>query len=137
MNRTRLRAQLIAHEGLRLRAYRDTVGKLTIGVGRNLDDRGITQDEALQLLDNDINIAREDCVRLYGGFDTFSEERQHALIDFVFNVGVRTAETFRKMHAAIDARNWEKAAEHLLASKYAIQVGKRAQTIAAMLRQSC
>lgn len=134
MNRTRLRAQLVQHEGLRLKPYTDTVGKLTIGVGRNLTDRGITEDEAMDMLDHDINHAREACLRLYGGFDVFSENQQHALIDFVFNVGEGTASNFTHMRAAIDARDWPKAAECLLDSKYAKQVGKRAHTVAALLR---
>lgn len=134
MNRTRLRVQLVKHEGLRLKPYTDTVGKLTIGVGRNLTDRGISEDEAMDMLDHDINIAREACLQLYGGFDTFNENRQHALIDFVFNVGKGTASAFTNMMKAIERRHWDEAADHLLDSKYAKQVGKRAETVAALLR---
>lgn len=134
MNRTRIRAQLVKHEGLQLKPYTDTVGKVTIGVGRNLTDRGISEDEAMDLLDHDINIAREACLQLYGGFDTFTENRQHALIDFVFNVGKGTASTFTNMIKAIEGRHWDDAADHLLDSKYAKQVGQRAQTVADLLR---
>ena len=42
------------HEGLRLYPYNCSEGKLTLGIGRNLDDRGITEEEALYLLNNDI-----------------------------------------------------------------------------------
>lgn len=45
---------LIRHDGLRLKPYRDTRNKLTIGVGRNLDDVGITREEALMLPNNEI-----------------------------------------------------------------------------------
>ena len=50
----RIKAQLVRHEGLRLKPYRCTAGKLTIGIGRNLDDCGISQTEAYLLLENDI-----------------------------------------------------------------------------------
>lgn len=65
MNRDRLKAQLVIDEGLRLRPYRDSVGKLTIGCGRNLDDVGITAAEAMMLLDNDVSrVERELVARL-------------------------------------------------------------------------
>lgn len=51
---TVLKDMLIRHEGLKLKPYRDTVGKLTIGAGRNLNDLGISEREAMFLLDNDI-----------------------------------------------------------------------------------
>lgn len=54
MDTQQLREQLERHEGLRLKPYKDTVGKLTIGIGRNLDDKGISRKEAFALLDNDI-----------------------------------------------------------------------------------
>ena len=55
MDRQLLRSQLERHEGLRLKPYRDTVGKLTVGYGRNLEDVGISRDEADFMLDNDID----------------------------------------------------------------------------------
>ena len=53
----RIKAQLVRHEGLRLKPYRCTAGRLTIGIGRNLDDRGISQKEAYTMLERDI----QDC----------------------------------------------------------------------------
>jgi len=57
MNMQRLQNTLEHHEGLRLKPYKDSVGKLTIGIGRNLDDVGISKSEALLLLQNDIDVA--------------------------------------------------------------------------------
>lgn len=134
MNRTRLKMQLVHHEGLKLKPYRDTEGKLTIGVGRNLDDRGITEPEAMSLLDADINEALRACQHIFGGFDTLSEARQHALLDMAFNLGETKLRGFKKMLAAVDARDFERAAAEMLDSKWATQVGARAKTLAAMMK---
>lgn len=134
MNRTRLRAQLQQHEGRRAHVYRDTVGKATIGVGRNLEDRGLLEDEIDLLLDNDITAAYNDAARIVPGLSTLSEDRQHALIDMVFNLGAAGLLKFRKFLAAVEARDFDRAAAEMLDSKWAKQVGKRAETLAGMIR---
>ena len=77
---------LIRHEGLRLKPYRDTVGKLTIGVGRNLDDVGITREEALYLLKNDIDNARRELIKTIPRFLDMDKVRQIVLISMTFNL---------------------------------------------------
>lgn len=134
MNRTRLKAQLVRHEGLRLKPYRDTVGKLTIGVGRNLDDVGITEDEAGQLLDNDVTRAYHELVRAVPSFGSLDEDRQHVLLDMAFNLGVPRLLEFKKMLAAVESRDFDQAAAEMLDSRWARQVGRRAETLAAMMR---
>ena len=84
--RQRLLDQLIRHEGLRLKPYRCTAGKLTIGVGRNLDDNGITRKEAQSLLANDVNRAEAEVMRIVPQFHALDEVRQAVLIDMLFNV---------------------------------------------------
>lgn len=134
MNRTRLRAQLQVHEGRRAFVYQDTVGKSTVGVGRNLEDRGLSEDEIDLLLDNDISAAYADAVRVVPGFNTLSEDRQHALLDMIFNLGIARFLKFKEMLAAIEARDFERAAREMLDSKWAKQVGKRAETLAGLMR---
>ena len=128
----RLREQLILHEGLRLKPYRDTVGKLTIGVGRNLDDKGISPTEAIQFLDHDIeDVSRE----LRAGlpcFLTLDGVRQSVLIDMGF-MGVARLLQFKKMIAALERQNYQGAAAEMLLSKWASQVGHRAVTLADMM----
>lgn len=134
MNRTKLRAQLLKHEGLRLHPYTDTVGKLTIGVGRNLTDRGISEDEAFAMLDADITAVWQEvshAVACFGGLD---ETRQHVVLDMAFNLGVPRLLKFVKFLAALEAHKWDVAADEMLDSVWAKQVGKRAQTLAAMIR---
>lgn len=130
--RDALRQQLIHHEGLRLKPYTDTVGKLTIGVGRNLNDRGITEAEARYLLDNDINGAINDLLALTW-FPDLDPVRQRVFVDLCFNLGIVRLKGFVKMLDAASRKDWPTAAAELLNSKYAQQVGQRAQTLAAML----
>lgn len=131
-DRDALRLQLIQHEGLRLKPYTDTVGKLTIGVGRNLSDRGITEAEARYLLDNDINGAIGDLLALTW-FPDLDPIRQRVFVDLCFNLGIVRLKMFTKMLDAASRKDWPNAAAELLNSKYAQQVGQRAQTLAAML----
>ena len=125
---------LIKHEGLRLKPYRDTVGKLTIGVGRNLDDMGITRGEALYLLGNDINRVRLELIKIIKWFLTLNAVRQNVLIDMVFNLGITRFKRFKKLIAAIEVQDWDRAAKEMLDSKWAKQVGRRATELARMMR---
>lgn len=86
------------------------------------------------LLDQDIEDAITDCEKLYPGFGNFSDSRQDALCDFLFNVGYGTAKTFKTMNGYINAGQWDEASDALLRSLYAKQVKGRAKEIAQMLR---
>lgn len=134
-DRDRLVMQLMRHEGLKLRPYRDTVGKLTIGIGRNLDDVGISLVEAQVLCDNDI-------ARAYGWltveyrewFPALNAPRQVAIVNMVFNLGPHRFSDFHDTIAALASGRYARAAEHMLASTWARQVGSRATELAAMVR---
>lgn len=125
--------QLVLHEGLRLKPYRDTVGKLTIGVGRNLDDVGITRAEALLLLANDIEAVTGQLEK-YGWYKLLDPVRQKVIVDMAFNLGLAGLLKFQKMIAAIGCMDYEGAAEEMLDSRWARQVGRRAQRLAEMMR---
>ena len=132
-DRDALRSQLMLHEGLRLFPYVDSVGKITVGVGRNLTDKGISDAEARQFLDADINDAILDCTS-FPWFPDLDPVRQRAVVDLCFNMGLPRLQGFVKMLAAIGRQDWNTAAHELLDSRYAQQVGKRASTLAHMLR---
>ena len=100
----KLRDMLIRHEGLRLRPYRNTVGKLTIGVGRNLDDVGITRKEALRLLDHDIAKVRREVKRAFVCFPRQNTVRQNVVLNMVFNLRLPRFLRFRKTIAACSHR---------------------------------
>ena len=130
----RLHDILIRHEGLRLKAYRDTVKKLTIGVGRNLDDVGITREEALFLLDNDIVRVRREVLKSFPWFSHLNAVRQNVVLNMVFNMGLPRFRQFKKTIAAIKAKKWDEAADEMLDSRWARQVGRRARELATMMR---
>jgi len=127
------------HEGTgpikkdRFLPYKDSVGKLTIGWGRNLDDRGITEAEANYLLERDIHDAAEDLSSCCSWSENLNKVRQDVLIDMVFNLGIVRFLGFKKLRAAIEKKNWTEAAKEMLDSKWAKQVGQRATELADMM----
>ena len=135
MNVHHLLDQLIVHEGLRLKPYRCSAGKLTIGIGRNLEDRGITEVEARYLCLNDIGVVEVELTRNFPRWLELSERRQMALADMAFNLGWPRLSGFRRMLLAIEAGDYEAAAAEMLDSRWAQQVGRRAETLARMMRE--
>jgi len=121
------------HEGLCLKPYRDTVGKLTIGYGRNLDDVGISEDEAIQLLDNDIKSVIYQLKQHIGWFEKLDEVRQAVLIDMAFNMGIEVFLKFEITLKNIEQSHYKQASIDMLTSKWAIQVGNRAKVLANMM----
>lgn len=136
MNRAKLKEDLERDEGLRLKPYVDTVGKTSIGIGRNLDDIGISEEEARHLLDNDVEWVIEELDRTMPWWLTMPEPAQRALANMAFNVGLPTLKLFRNMLAALQAGDYRKAADEALDSRWARQVGSRAERIAALYRQA-
>ena len=124
---------LIADEGLRLKPYTDTVGKLTIGVGRNLDDEGITAQEALYLLNNDIQRIEKVLAPL-PNFSQLSEPRQRVITEMAFNIGFQGVMEFKEMWKAIQDQDWDGAANAMLDSLWAKEVGQRATRLATAMR---
>jgi lysozyme len=134
----RLVDQLITHEGMELRLYQCPAGKWSIGAGRNLQDRGITESEARHLLNNDIRISIDELTDAFPWFTRLDETRQVAMVDLHFNLGLSSLKTFRKtlglIAEAVEGRvSWNDVGMELLDSRWAEQVGRRSQTIANML----
>lgn len=125
---------LTRHEGLRLKPYRDTVGKLTIGVGRNLDDFGLTKEEVLVLLHNDILRTMQEARRVFPWYPRLNAVRQNVVLNMVFNLGLYRFSQFKKTIGAIEGKNWDTAAKEMLDSKWASQVGNRAIELAKMMK---
>ena len=131
MNQTE---SLIAkHEGLRLKPYTDTVGKLTIGYGRNLDDNGITKYEAELMLTHDVANVYED-IKRFEWFTELDEVRQAVVVNMVFNLGINRFMKFKNTIMFIEKGLYTAAAEEMLDSKWARQVGNRAQELSLMMR---
>lgn len=121
-------------EGCVLKPYKDTVGKLTIGYGRNLDDVGISKLEAEVLLDHDLAQAEQDCRKAFRWFGDLNEARQRVVVEMVFNLGLPRFCGFGQTIAAIQSKDYELAAARMLASKWAAQVKSRAVRLAGVMR---
>lgn len=125
---------LRVHEGLRLKPYHCTAQKLTIGYGRNLDDMGITPDEAEYLLVADVARAFRTAEHAVANFATLAPHRQAVLIDMAFNLGGSGLAGFAKMRAAIEREDFAVAAAEMLASQWAKQVKGRATFLAEKMK---
>ena len=143
--------KLVVSEGLRLQVYKDTLGIDTIGIGRNLEDRGITQQElddldipsidhvyewgiteadAVYLAENDVQIVEEELLRAHPCVEQLDAVRQLVLVDMAFNLGVPRLCKFKKMWAAIHENKFNVAAKEMLDSRWANQVKSRATKLA-------
>ena len=143
--------KLVVSEGLRLQVYKDTLGIDTIGIGRNLEDRGISKEEldwmdipsidhvyewgiteadAVYLATNDVQIVEEELVRAHPCVDRLDSVRQLILIDMAFNMGVPRLCKFKKMWAAVECGDYPTAAKEMLDSRWAKQVKGRATKLA-------
>lgn len=120
---------LRVHEGYRQFPYADSLGIQTIGYGRNLESRGISEPEAATLLANDITEA-ESLLGKYEYYPALSDERKAVLIDMMVNLGSTRLAGFEKMHAALCAGDYKQACVEMLDSKWADQVGQRSLTLA-------
>ena len=123
-------------EGLRLKPYVDSVGKITIGVGRNLSDNGITEEEAMMFLNADIFQAITDVRSVCSVYEELSRPRQLVMISMAFNMGRKRLGEFVRFLNAIHLSDWDEAAEEMLNSKWAKQVGPRAHRLAAMMKDN-
>ncbi len=130
MNLNLLIAELKRDEGVRLKPYTDTVGKLTIGCGRNLTDVGISEKESDYLLAHDIANVENQLDAHLGWWRELDEVRQRVLANLCFNMGIMTLLTFKNTLAAIRSGNYVGAASGMLRSLWSSQVGPRAQRLA-------
>ena len=129
-----LREQLLRDEGCRLKVYKDSVGKLTIGIGRNLEDKGISLAEAEAMLDHDIRDFTAEVLVALPWSTALDEVRRGVLVNMAFNMGVQGLRGFTKALAAMQAGDWFTAAAHMMDSKWARQTGVRAERLAEQLR---
>jgi Phage-related lysozyme (muraminidase) len=143
--------ELVKHEGLRLQVYQDTLGIDTIGIGRNLEDRGIskkeldeldiptidhvyeygiTEADAMVLAENDVQIVEEELLRAHPCVEDLDAVRQLVLVDMAFNMGVPRLCKFVKMWNAIHEKKFDIASKEMLDSRWANQVKSRSVKLA-------
>lgn len=143
-----IQKRLLLHEGCVDHVYICPAGFRTIGVGRNLETnpltpkekevvgditKGITSDGAMYLLKNDIKRCEQSLIQYVSFWYQLDDERQYALLDMCFNMGIRKLMGFRRMLNAMLIGDYRGAAKECLNSKYAKDVGKRAQRIARLI----
>lgn len=133
---TDLQHMIMSQEGLRLKPYVDSVGKLTIGYGRNLVDKGISQDEAVMLLNIDLADAIDDVHHVCSCYDDLSRARQLVMCSLAFNLGRERLNGFVRFLGAVHKSEWDEAADELLDSKAATQAPARYAQLAQMMRTS-
>lgn len=120
------------HEGTKLKPYKDSVGKTTIGIGRNLTDRGISKKECYYLFDNDLNLVFSQLNDL-DWFKELDEVRQYVLMDMCFNMGITKLLQFNKFINALSNKKYTIAANQMLNSVWANQVKGRATQLSKIM----
>ena len=134
MNLEAIRNRLVLEEGLKLTPYKCTANKLTIGVGRNIEDRGISNETAMQMLDEDIDIMVNELRENLSWFDKQNDAIQGVLIDLCFNMGISRLLMFVQTLSLIEKGQYAMAADELLDSKYAAMLPARSKRNAEILR---
>lgn len=145
MDLAKLTQDLVQSEGRRNKAYDDKTGNtiapstlvkgnVTIGIGRNLYGKGLTDAEIEYLLKNDI----EECVtqaRTLSYFNNLSDARQRAVVEMIFNLGFARFKTFHDTNRYLEQGRFEDAANTLSRSLWASQVKRRAVRIISQIRE--
>lgn len=132
-HRQKLVEQLIAHEGVRLKPYTDSVGKITIGCGRNLTDNGLSSREVFDLLEHDIDEAITDLSANFPWFLQLDLVRQRVVIDFRFNLGATKFRVFKRTIKALAEHDYQKAASAMRDSLWFRQVKTRGVRLVRMM----
>lgn len=128
-----LNPQLRIDEGVRTYPYVDTVGRISLGVGRNLTDVGVRPGEIDLMLSNDIVDAEHVARGLLPNFDQLTDLRKAVMVNMAFNLSIKLA-GFRQMLDAVRTGRWNDAADEMLDSTWATQVGARATRLAEQMR---
>ena len=134
MSDENLKLMLLRHEGLKLKPYQDTVGKVTVGVGRNLDDVGISREEAMFMLDNDIKKAKLGLAHMFPWYLSLDDVRQAVMVDMTFNMGIAGFAKFVLTIDHIKRRDYLEASKEMLNSKWSSDVKGRAVELSEMMR---
>lgn len=133
MKMNKLQRLLIKQEGKMNYPYEDTTGHISIGVGRNLTDRGLSDSEVLMLLNNDLAISVTELTTAFPWFAELNEARQDALISMHYNLGLPRMSKFRKTLKLLEDGEFQAAALEMLDSRWADQVGQRAKDLSKMI----
>lgn len=135
LNEQRLVDSLEKHEGYRDKAYQDTEGVWTIGYGTNLQELRIDEFLARKWLMEDLVEAIRGAKRFPEYRDLNTQARREVFVEMVYNMGPSRVAGFKNMLSAIRRNDWADAADEMLDSKWARQVGQRARTLADLMKR--
>ena len=121
------------HEGVRNTVYLDSLGIETIGVGRNLKEVGLSDDEIDYLLSNDVARCKAEADKFYW-YGELDSVRQEAILNLLFNLGRPRFTGFVKAITALANHDYELSADEFYDSRWRTQVGQRAEDICHMIR---
>lgn len=130
-----VRKQLEVDEGYRKFPYRCTAGKLSIGIGRNLEDKGVSDRIIEMMFQEDLSEAELIARTLFPSFDFLSENRKAVLVNMAFNLGEPRLAAFKKFRAAVEAKRWDDAAVEMEDSMWFRQVGDRAKRLQSLMER--
>ena len=114
--------------------YRCSAGKLTIGVGHNLDALGLPIHIIDELFEYDLQNTIQDCASLYPNWNELPDEIQMVLVDMCFNLGKAGLQKFKKMNRAVEDFNWVRMLEEMRDSRWYSQVKNRAVELEEIVR---
>ena len=138
---------LIKHENIKNKPYDDSTGKelkqgdtikgkVSIGVGRNIQDNGLSEDEIIYLLSNDIERCITELKTIFPKFDELPKNIRMALIDMNFNLGKSKFLTFKKMIQAVKNRDWKQMIEEMKDSKWCEQLPNRCKDDVSLIEET-
>jgi len=144
MNKDRLREELAEDEGCKYEIYLDHLGLPTFGIGALIKEHDpeygqpvgtpVSEERVRQRFNLDIAVTIEDCGRLYPDFDDLPEEAQLVIANMCFNLGYPRLSKFKGMKAGVDDRDWERAADEMVDSRWHDQVPNRAKRLVKRMR---
>ena len=144
MNLDKLREEIKYDEGSVNKIYLDHLGLATFGIGHLVTEwdeeygwevgTPVSEDRCNEVFDTDIQIVLSDCQHLYPDFDDLPEEVQRIIANMMFNMGRPRLSKFKGMKAGVDARDWNKAADEMVDSRWYRQVTNRAERLVERMR---
>ena len=144
MDINKLREQLEIDEGVVHEIYLDHLGLPTFGIGHLVTESdpehglpvGTPVDESrcIEAFESDIETVLSDCNKLYSDFDDLPEEAQRVIANMMFNMGRPRLSKFKGMKSGVDARDWNRAADEMVDSRWYRQVTKRADRLVTRVR---
>ncbi len=144
MNKDRLREELAEDEGCKFEIYLDHLGLPTLGIGALIKEYDpeygqpvgtpVSEDRVRQRFNLDIAVTIEDCQVLYDDFNDLPEEAQLVIANMMFNMGRPRLSKFKGMKAGVDDRDWDRAADEMVDSRWHDQVPNRAKRLVKRIR---